>query len=526
MILSTWVYNPPSFNLFKVTSMRYWLFALFILFSRFAFSQEIPTPTPPASSTRDYYPVISLMYGTDRVCKNGRFTGDRSPRLSLGVAQVVLHLHYLRHSDRVCAWWRLGGSAEHVTGLLATQPLDEADFGAPLRSSADTETFIFVHGFSRTFDEGSQEAAQIAYDLQLPGMPVLYSWPSQGRLSPGGYQNDLDMVNRPETINDLVTFIEKVLRSSPRGRKVHLVGFSMGTYLLTRALVQMTGQKKDLSPIGEVLLLSADIDAGDFKTLYYPKLKKALEGHMVLYVSGRDEALVFSQAIHHGKPRLGEGGAEAMALDGVTAIDATQSSLDCGICHGLFRVNGVINDIYLALHQRLPPGKRLLDPSGEDGKSTYALFDKSHDIVTLQDHNFAIAGQLGTYMTTFKLIWLPDPALEVAAGNNGGFLPREIEFRWNLLTGNWRPYLDAGLDYYDQGGGQTAWATQEGLGLEFAFDSGLGLGLEWDGISELGRSSPVAAGSSLDSLLKNNDFPWGGFRLQLIQYFDLHNLFI
>lgn len=505
--------------------LRYWLFILFLLPGLSAYSQEIPTPTPSADSVRDYYPVISLLYGTDREFKKGHFTGDQGPQLSLGVAQVVLHLHYRRQSGKVCAWWRWRDPSDRQTGLLAPQPLEAAEFTAPLRSRGDNETFIYVHGFSTTFERGAREAAQIAYDLQLPGMPVLYSWPSQGRLSLDGYKMDQDRVNRPETIRDLSAFIENALQKSPKGGKIHLVGFSMGTYLLTRALVDLIDRKKDLSPIGSVILISADIDAGDFKALYYPQLKKTLEGRMVLYVSGRDEALALSQAVHHGKPRLGEGGAKATVLEGVATLDATQSSQDCGICHGLWQVNGVINDLYLALHQGLPPDKRLLDPTEKDGEPYYALFDESHDIVTIQDHNFAIAGQVGTYRTTLKLVWLPDPTLEVAAGNNGGYLPRELELRWNIETGNWRPYLDAGLDYDDQGGGQTAWATQEGLGLEFAFDSGLGLGLEWDGLTELSRSPSVAAGSALDSLLKNGDFPWGGFHLQLIQYFDFNNFF-
>jgi hypothetical protein len=97
-----------------------------------------------------------------------------------------------------------------------------------------------------------------------------------------------------------------------------------------------------------------------------------------------------------------------------------------------------------------------------------------------------------------------------------------VDFRWNARPDNFRPYLDAGLNFFDQGEGQTAWATHEGIGLEFAFDSGLGLGLEWDLVTELSRSSSVANGSTLDSLLNNNGFPWSGFHLQLIQYFDFN----
>lgn len=446
-----------------------------------------------------------------------------APDLVLGEAEMVLHLHYRRQGDRALGWWRSRDPGDRKTGLRNPHPLDPTAFAAPLKTKDQDETFVYVHGFSTSFEEGAKEAAQIAYDLQLPGMPLLYSWPSHGNVSLGDYKIDQAMVNRPEAIGHLTAFLQKVLESS-RGGKVHLVGFSMGAYLLTRSLMELAARGRDLSNIGGVILISADIDAQDFKDLYFPRLKKALSGRLALYVSGRDQALVLSSTFHGGRPRLGQGGGKITLLEGVTSIDATQSSLDCGICHGLSQINGVINDMYLSLHQGLPADKRLLDPYEMKGGKYYALFDDSHDIVTLTDHNFAVAGQVGTYLNTFKLTWLPDPGLEIAAGMDRGYLPREIEFRWNIKTGNLRPYLDAGSDFFDQGGGETAWATHEGFGVEFAFDSGLGLGLEWDGVTEIDRSPSVGAGSPLDSLLKNNGFPWSGFHLQLIQYFDFNKL--
>ena len=113
----------------------------------------------------------------------------------------------------------------------------------------------------------------------------------------------------------------------------------------------------------------------------------------------------------------------------------------------------------------------------------------------------------------------------MALGADRGYLPpHQVELRWNLQSDNFRPYLDASLNYFDLGGGETAWAAHEGLGVEYAFDSGLGLGLEWDLVSQLDRSPSVPSGSTLDELLKNNGFPWSGFHLQLIQYFDFNKL--
>lgn len=507
----------------KISSFHSLLLSFFLFWvAPTAFTQPA-VPPGPDQAARDYYPVISLLYGTDREWKKDRYGADSAPELGYGEAQMTLRLHYFRQAGPSCGWWHLRGPGDGQAGLEKPHPLDPSVFASALNLKTGDGTFIYIQGFATTFEQGAREAAQIAFDLQLPGTPLLYSWPSHGGISLGDYNIDQTAVNRPGAIGHLAAFIERVLENSPRGR-IHLVGFSMGTYLLTRALVEMAGQGRDLSKIGAVILISADIDARDFKTLYYPKLKKALGGRLVLYVSGRDKALALSSAVHQGKHRLGQGGLDVTTLEGVTTIDATQSSLDCGICHGLSQINGVINDMYLSLHQGLPLNKRLLDPYGKDGQKYYVLFDDDHAITHIEDHNFSIGGQLGTYVNTIKLAWLPDPGLEIATGVDRGYLPREIELRWNLQTENLRPYLDAGLDYFDEGGGETAWATHEGLGLEYAFDAGLGLGLEWDWVSELGRSPPVANGSTLDSLLRNNDCPFSGFHVQLIQYFDFNRL--
>ncbi len=488
-----------------------------------ALSGSAGAQTALVNSTRDYYSAVSFLYGTDRELKNDDFTGKSSPSLSFGRTQIILHLHYFRKSNNDQSWWRPRNPSEKKVGLQPVIPLDEKDFNQALRHDTQNETFLYIHGFATTFEEGAKEAAQIAYDLQLPGKPILYSWPSHGNISIGDYKVDQDTVNRPEAIRHLKSFIRQVLRESGRG-KVHLIGFSMGTYLLTRALMELAEEGQSFSKVGAVILISADIDAEDFKNLYYPKLKTALGKKIVLYVSARDKALVLSSSFHHGRLRLGQGGEKATLIDGLTTIDATQSSQDCGICHGLSQINGVINDMYLSLNHGLPLNKRLVDEYEKNGDEYYVLFDDVHAIETIGDYNFAIAGQLGTYLDNFKFIWLPDPALEIAAGINHGFLPTQLELRWNLETQNLRFYLNAGVDFYDQGNNSSAWALHGGPGFEFVSDSGLGLGLEWDGVKELSRSSAVVSGSFLDRLLVNDDFPWSGFRLQLIRYFDFNKI--
>ncbi len=190
----------------------------------------------------------------------------------------------------------------------------------------------------------------------------------------GDYRIDQAMVNRPEAIGHLMALIQKVLESSPHG-KIHLVGFSMGTYLLTRALMELVDRGQDLSRIGAVILISADIDAQDFKDLYFPKLKKALGGRLVLYVSGRDKALVLSSDFHRGRPRLGQGGGRVAPLEGVTTIDATQSSPRLrDLPRPVPNQRGESTICICRCTRDCHPGKRLLDPYEKNRKRYYSLF--------------------------------------------------------------------------------------------------------------------------------------------------------
>ncbi len=55
-----------------------------------------------------------------------------------------------------------------------------ADIAGPNSSSPSGDVFIFVHGYSSSFEDAARRVAQLAYDLDFDGTPMMYSWPSQG----------------------------------------------------------------------------------------------------------------------------------------------------------------------------------------------------------------------------------------------------------------------------------------------------------------------------------------------------------
>src|ERR1017187_2377847 len=98
-----------------------------------AFALPMGAQADSASPTRDYYPVVSVLYGTDRELKNGRLTGKFFPDISFGQAQFTLHLHYFRKGDSGQTWWKLRDSSDQKTSLQPINQLDEKDFNRALR---------------------------------------------------------------------------------------------------------------------------------------------------------------------------------------------------------------------------------------------------------------------------------------------------------------------------------------------------------------------------------------------------------
>ncbi len=47
---------------------------------------------------------------------------------------------------------------------------------------SDRHVLLFVHGYNTRFEEAVYRFAQIAHDAGAPVVPVLFTWPSRGRL--------------------------------------------------------------------------------------------------------------------------------------------------------------------------------------------------------------------------------------------------------------------------------------------------------------------------------------------------------
>ena len=167
------------------------------------------------------------------------------------------------------------------------------------RPPGDRDVVLFIHGYNNTFAEGLYRFAQLDHDLDLPGVPVHYSWPSRGNSL--AYVADRDSVLYSR--DGLERSIEVATEAS--GGKAILVAHSMGASLLMESLRQMAiaGRRDVLDRIGAVVLLSPDIDVGVFRM--QAKAIGRLPQPFVIFTSGNDRALKLSALISAEPARLG-----------------------------------------------------------------------------------------------------------------------------------------------------------------------------------------------------------------------------
>ncbi len=176
-----------------------------------------------------------------------------------------------------------------------------ADLGRALarEKRGEREAMIFVHGFNTTYAEGIYRIAQLSHDLEIPGVPVHYAWPSIAR--PLGYAHDLDsaMFGR----DGLGRLLEQV--SAAGAERIILVAHSMGTLVTMETLRQLSiaGRRGVLDKVAGVVLIAPDLDVDVFHS------QATRIGHLpqpfIIFTSRRDRALALSARLTGQRQRLG-----------------------------------------------------------------------------------------------------------------------------------------------------------------------------------------------------------------------------
>jgi esterase/lipase superfamily enzyme/acyl carrier protein len=248
----------------------------------------------------------TLFYATDRAP-----TGASSPaqyfgaerqsgsRLSYGTCEVTIPYASHRAGEaEEPAWYRLeweDDPAKHFT-LKSMRPLDRGAFFAEIdgrfRGGA-RDTFVFVHGYNVSFTRAARRTAQIAYDLDFKGIPVLFSWPSAAQMT--AYFSDRE--NAEWSAAHLAQFLDDLV-AQVQGGRLHLLAHSMGNQTLIRALGDIAARRaRDAQPLfANVVLAAPDFDAQVFLEQVAPRVV-GLSRQWTLYASDKDRALDAAAAL-------------------------------------------------------------------------------------------------------------------------------------------------------------------------------------------------------------------------------------
>ena len=183
---------------------------------------------------------------------------------------------------------------------IVTRDQAKASFSRLLGQSREKEALVFVHGFNNLYEDSVYRFAQILHDSGAGAdvAPVLFTWPSKGKISAYNYDRDSANYSR-DALEKLLRF----LQDDPQVKTITVLAHSMGNWVTLEALRQMAIRDGRVVPkIKLVMLADADVDV-DIAREQIATLGPQ-RPHIVLFVSENDRALAASRELWEG-PRLG-----------------------------------------------------------------------------------------------------------------------------------------------------------------------------------------------------------------------------
>jgi esterase/lipase superfamily enzyme len=232
--------------------------------------------------------------------------------------------------------------------------LTRDSFIEKVKSADRSEALVFVHGFNNTFEEATFRLAQIVFDIDYKGLPVLFSWAAASGVY--GYRHDIDSAR---LARDLFVDFLQILQEKAEIKTVHIIAHSMGNALVMEALDRIAGERLPLN-IAELIMAAPDVSGDLFKQLA-ARVSKVAKG-MTLYASSKDKALVASKTLALEIARAGDvptGGPICLPMMDTIDVSALGEEF-LGLNHNTFATNrSLIDDIgrLLTSGQR-PPGVR------------------------------------------------------------------------------------------------------------------------------------------------------------------------
>jgi esterase/lipase superfamily enzyme len=298
--------------------------------------------------------VYPVWFGTDREPNDGGdlakgFSCDRAKDPSaiyFGMCDVVIPKAH-KFGSVGSSWWKRFVTIDDDRLILRKiRLLQREAFWSSARDAialaevGERMAFVFIHGFRVTFEEAALRAAQIGFDLKVPGIMAFFSWPSKGRLSLFDYTADEASIEA--STKKIATFLTGFAEQT-NAEHVHVIAHSMGNRGLLRAMHEIIDDaaKSSKKPFRHLLFAAPDVDAAVFCEL--AKNYGDIAEHATLYVSSRDRAIA-SSGIIHDAPRAGFVPPVTL-LEGIDTVEVSNVDLTL-LGHGYYgSAEGVLYDM-------------------------------------------------------------------------------------------------------------------------------------------------------------------------------------
>lgn len=325
--------------------------------------------------------VYPVWFGTNRKPAAGAtgesFTNERHDSVTRGrVAVFVPEAH--RFGETGASFWRRLLRFDLRDDRLRIQEITRQErdaFYAEIQQAMEAarvsgepaHALFYLHGYCTTFEEAAIRAAQIGYDLKVPGATAFFSWPSRGAVT--AYPADEASIEASErAITDfLVEFTE-----SCGAEKVHVIAHSMGNRGLLRALQRIAANAETRGKLrfGQIFLAAPDVDRDLFLDLamLYPEHAD----RTTLYASDGDLPVHLSSKLHDA-PRAGYFKPYTVT-PGVDTVAVPDFDVDL-LGHSYFaQAEALLHDIYdLIRHNQAPAQRQRITAAFDAGMAFWKI---------------------------------------------------------------------------------------------------------------------------------------------------------
>jgi esterase/lipase superfamily enzyme len=293
---------------------------------------------------------------------NELFNGERGTDLSLLDIVVSIPPDSVRKIGEVQFPNQSPPDASREFGLISAREVNVAEARARIEQRVRTQhgghVLLFVHGYNNRFDTAIFRFAQIAHDSRTKAAPLLFTWPSRGRLLAYNYDKESANYSR-----DGLEALLRALSQSSSVTDVTILAHSMGNWLTMETLRQMAIRDRRLpGKIRNVVLAAADIDIDVFATQVARLGDKRPK--FTAFIARDDDALLVSSAISGRIERLGAldpDNKQAFGLlrrYGIDVFDLSSVKAGDTLGHNRFAESP---DIVRFIGTRLVAGQRLND---------------------------------------------------------------------------------------------------------------------------------------------------------------------